>query len=93
MAAACGPGADVFQRMQEAACIGVTLGVERGSNGYAGQRGECMGRGKRGSTGLQPVGGMGGVRRLGRLPRLDPLTPETLAQAFAAGFDTAQFGA
>ncbi|WP_374410264.1 dethiobiotin synthase [Novosphingobium colocasiae] len=36
---------------------------------------------------------MGGVRRLGRLPRLDPLTPETLAQAFAAGFRTEDFAA
>ncbi|GGZ04508.1 dethiobiotin synthase [Novosphingobium colocasiae] len=36
---------------------------------------------------------MGGVRRLGRLPRLNPLTPETLAQAFAAGFRTEDFAA
>ncbi|UKK85398.1 dethiobiotin synthase [Sphingopyxis sp. BSN-002] len=34
---------------------------------------------------------LGGVRRLGRLPLLDPLTPETLAQAFAAHFDRADF--
>ncbi len=32
-----------------------------------------------------------GVRRLGRLPRLDPLTPDTLAAAFAAGFDMDDF--
>ncbi|MDZ3831224.1 MAG: dethiobiotin synthase [Sphingopyxis sp.] len=32
-----------------------------------------------------------GVRRLGRLPLVDPLTPQTLAQAFAAGFDLADF--
>lgn len=30
-----------------------------------------------------------GVPILGRLPRLDPLDPETLAAAFAAGFDVA----
>lgn len=34
---------------------------------------------------------IGGVRRLGRLPFLDPLTPETLAAAFAANFDCADF--
>lgn len=34
---------------------------------------------------------LGGVRRLGRLPLLDPLTSETLAQAFAAHFDRADF--
>jgi len=34
---------------------------------------------------------MGGVRRLGRLPWLDPLTRETLAEAFAAHFDLADF--
>ncbi|UNK81206.1 dethiobiotin synthase [Sphingopyxis granuli] len=37
------------------------------------------------------VAKIGGVRRLGRLPRLDPLTPETLAAAFAATFDLADF--
>lgn len=34
---------------------------------------------------------MGDVKRLGRLPLLDPLTPETLATAFAANFDLADF--
>lgn len=34
---------------------------------------------------------LSGVRRLGRLPHLDPLTPETLAAAFAANFDPADF--
>ena len=34
---------------------------------------------------------IGGIRRLGRLPIVDPLTPETLAQAFAAHFDCADF--
>lgn len=34
---------------------------------------------------------IGGVRRLGRLPFLDPLTPETLAAAFTANFDPADF--
>lgn len=34
---------------------------------------------------------LGSVRRLGRLPLLDPLTSETLAQAFAAHFDRADF--
>jgi dethiobiotin synthetase len=33
----------------------------------------------------------GRVRRLGRLPWLDPLTPDTLSEAFAAGFDLADF--
>lgn len=33
----------------------------------------------------------GQVRRLGRLPWLDPLTPESLAQAFSAGFDLKDF--
>lgn len=37
------------------------------------------------------VAKIGGVRRLGRLPRLDPLTGETLAAAFAATFDLADF--
>ncbi|WP_188056026.1 dethiobiotin synthase [Sphingosinithalassobacter sp. CS137] len=37
------------------------------------------------------IAAIGGVRRLGRLPRLDPLTPETLAVAFAAQFDLADF--
>jgi dethiobiotin synthetase len=32
-----------------------------------------------------------GIRHLGRLPVLDPLTPETLAAAFAAHFDLADF--
>lgn len=34
---------------------------------------------------------MGGVRRLGRLPMLDPLNTGTLAAAFAAHFDLADF--
>lgn len=34
---------------------------------------------------------LGGVRRLGRLPIVDPLTPETLAAAFNANFDLADF--
>ena len=34
---------------------------------------------------------MGGVRRLGRLPIVDPLTPDTLAAAFEANFDCADF--
>lgn len=34
---------------------------------------------------------LSGVRRLGRLPRIDPLTSETLAAAFAAGFDIGDF--
>lgn len=37
------------------------------------------------------IAAMGGVKRLGRLPRLDPLSPETLAAAFAANFDVADF--
>lgn len=37
------------------------------------------------------IGHFGKVRRLGRLPWLDPLTPEALAGAFAANFDTADF--
>lgn len=37
------------------------------------------------------VAALGGVRRLGRLPRLEPLTPDTLAEAFAAGFRTEDF--
>lgn len=32
-----------------------------------------------------------GVKRLGRLPIVEPLTPESLAQAFAANFDLADF--
>ena len=32
-----------------------------------------------------------GIRRLGRLPVIDPLTGETLAQAFNANFDLADF--
>jgi len=34
---------------------------------------------------------MGRVKRLGRLPMLDPLEPATLAAAFAANFDLADF--
>lgn len=34
---------------------------------------------------------LGGVRRLGRLPQLDPLDADTLAAAFAAHFDLADF--
>ncbi|MCX7863857.1 MAG: dethiobiotin synthase [Novosphingobium sp.] len=34
---------------------------------------------------------MGRVKRLGRLPRLEPLNRETLARAFAAHFDLADF--
>jgi dethiobiotin synthetase len=34
---------------------------------------------------------LGGVKRLGRLPRLDPLDAGTLAAAFAANFDLADF--
>jgi dethiobiotin synthetase len=34
---------------------------------------------------------LGGVKRLGRLPRLDPLNAETLAAAFAAHFNVADF--
>lgn len=34
---------------------------------------------------------MGGVKRLGRLPMLMPLEPATLAAAFAANFDLADF--
>ncbi len=37
------------------------------------------------------IAGMGGVRRLGCLPMLDPLTPATLAAAFAANFNLADF--
>ena len=37
------------------------------------------------------IADIGGIRRLGRLPFLDPLTPETLAQAFPAHFDRADF--
>ena len=33
----------------------------------------------------------GGVRRLGRLPYLEPVTREALREAFAAGFDVADF--
>ena len=33
----------------------------------------------------------GGVKRLGRLPRLDPLDDKSLAAAFAAAFDPADF--
>ena len=34
---------------------------------------------------------MGGVRRLGRLDVLPELTPDTLAAAFARGFDAGDF--
>jgi dethiobiotin synthetase len=37
------------------------------------------------------IAAMGGVKRLGRLPRLEPLNRETLADAFAANFDLADF--
>jgi dethiobiotin synthetase len=37
------------------------------------------------------IADIGGIRRLGRLPFLNPLTPETLAQAFTAHFDRADF--
>lgn len=37
------------------------------------------------------IAAMGGVKRLGRLPRLEPLNRETLAAAFAANFDVADF--
>lgn len=37
------------------------------------------------------IAAIGGVKRLGRLPTLAPLTPDTLAAAFAAGFDSADF--
>jgi dethiobiotin synthetase len=37
------------------------------------------------------IAAMGGVKRLGRLPMLDPLGPATLAAAFAAHFDLADF--
>lgn len=37
------------------------------------------------------IAAIGGVRRLGRLPRLDRLDRDTLAEAFAAGFDRADF--
>jgi len=37
------------------------------------------------------IAAMGGVKRLGRLPLLDPLTPASLAAAFAANFDLANF--
>ena len=37
------------------------------------------------------IAAMGGVKRLGRLPILDPLDPTTLAKAFAAHFDLADF--
>ncbi|MFC3784986.1 dethiobiotin synthetase [Sphingopyxis italica] len=37
------------------------------------------------------ISDISGVRRLGRLPVVAPLTPETLAQAFAANFDCADF--
>lgn len=37
------------------------------------------------------VAAMGKVRRLGRLPRVRPIEPDTLAEAFAANFDVADF--
>lgn len=37
------------------------------------------------------IAAIGGVKRLGRLPRLATLTRETLAEAFAAHFDIADF--
>lgn len=37
------------------------------------------------------IAAMGAVKRLGRLPMLDPLEPATLAAAFAANFDLADF--
>ncbi len=37
------------------------------------------------------VAKIGGVRRLGRLPMVDLLTPDTLAAAFSANFDCADF--
>ncbi|WP_411341568.1 dethiobiotin synthase [Sphingopyxis sp. J-6] len=37
------------------------------------------------------IADIGGVRRLGRLPVVDPLTPESLAAAFTANFDPADF--
>lgn len=37
------------------------------------------------------IAAMGRVKRLGRLPHLDPLSRETLAAAFAANFDVADF--
>jgi dethiobiotin synthetase len=37
------------------------------------------------------IAAMGDVRQLGRLAPVDPLTPATLAAAFAAGFDAADF--
>lgn len=37
------------------------------------------------------IAAMGGIKRLGRLPMLDPLEPATLAAAFAANFDLADF--
>ncbi|MCX8476248.1 MAG: dethiobiotin synthase [Sphingomonas sp.] len=39
------------------------------------------------------IAAIGGVRRLGRLPILDPLARESLADAFAANFQLADFAA
>ncbi|TGX55721.1 ATP-dependent dethiobiotin synthetase BioD [Sphingomonas gei] len=39
------------------------------------------------------IAAIGGVRRLGRLPRLDPLDRDTLAGAFRANFQVADFAA
>lgn len=37
------------------------------------------------------IAAISGVRRLGRLPIVDPLTPDTLAAAFASGFELTYF--
>ncbi len=37
------------------------------------------------------IADISGIRRLGRLPLIDPLTSETLAAAFSANFDIADF--
>jgi dethiobiotin synthetase len=39
----------------------------------------------------QIIADISGIRRLGRLPLMDPLTSETLAAAFSANFDIADF--
>ena len=39
----------------------------------------------------QIIADISGIRRLGRLPRIDPLSSETLAAAFSANFDIADF--
>ncbi|MFC7053195.1 dethiobiotin synthase [Hansschlegelia quercus] len=43
--------------------------------------------GERHDENAKAIAGFSGVPVLGRLPALDPLTSETLAEAFAAGFD------